>query len=88
MTIPVIPLTTAYPDTKVKVVSLTGGRGFQQHLIDMGMSVGSVIEVIKPGSPGPFLIAAGETRLAVGAGMAKRIMVSLVEEGEKKNDFE
>jgi Fe2+ transport system protein FeoA len=40
------------------------GRGLVQHLADMGLSEGSVIEVITPGNPGPFLIEVKDTSLA------------------------
>ena len=48
----------------------------QERLISMGLGPGSEIEVIRKGAPGPFIIAVKETRLAIGAGMAQRIMVS------------
>lgn len=41
----------------------------------MGLDIGSEIEVIKPGKPGPFLIAVKETRLAIGHGIAHKIIV-------------
>ena len=43
----------------------------------MGLDVGIEIEVLKQGAPGPFLIAFKETRLAIGQGVAQKIMVSL-----------
>lgn len=72
----IIPLALAYPGQKVKVVSIVAGRGLRQRLISMGLNVGSEIEVIKSGAPGPFLIAVKETRLAIGRGIAYKIMVS------------
>lgn len=76
MTASAMPLAMTIPGTKVRIISLAGGRGLQERLISMGLSVGSEINVVKKGMPGPFLIAAGETRLAIGAGMAHKIMVS------------
>lgn len=72
----IIPLAIAYPGQKVRVVSIVAGRGLRQRLISMGLNVGSEIEVIKSGAPGPFLIAVKETRLAIGRGIAYKIMVS------------
>lgn len=72
----IIPLAIAYPGQKVRVVSIVAGRGLTQRLISMGLNVGSEIEVIKSGAPGPFLIAIKETRLAIGRGIAYKIMVS------------
>lgn len=48
----------------------------QERLISMGMWPGSEIEVIRRGDPGPFIVAIGEARMAIGTGMAQKIMVS------------
>ena len=55
-----------------------------QRLIGMGLNIDSEIRVIRKGAPGPCVIAVGETRVAIGAGMAHKIMVSpvLTTEGE------
>lgn len=76
---PGMPLAMASTGEKVRIVMLAGGRGMQQRLISMGLDVGSEIKVIKKGAPGPFLIATGDTRLAIGAEMAQKIMVIPVE---------
>lgn len=73
----IMPLVMASPGEKLRVVSLAGGRGLQGHMINMGLGPGSEIEVVKPGAPGPFLIAIKDTRLALGYGIAKKIMVSV-----------
>ena len=61
---------------KVRIVSLTGGRGMCARLTSMGLVPGSEIEVIRRGAPGPFIATAGNCRLAIGTGMAQKIMVS------------
>jgi len=70
------PLIYANPGEKVRVVSLAGGRNMCQRLIAMGLNIDSEIRVIRKGSPGPSVIAVGDARLAIGAGMALKIMVS------------
>jgi len=75
---PAMPLAMASAGERVRIVSLAGGRGMHQRLASMGLNVSSEIEVIKKGFPGPFLIAFHDTRLAIGAGMAHKIMVSPV----------
>ncbi len=72
----VTPLTTVPVGKKVRIVSLAGGRGMYAHLASMGLVPGSEIEVIRRGSPGPFIATAGNCRLAIGTGMAQKIMVS------------
>ena len=73
----IVPLATVSSGNKVRIVSIVGGRGVREHLLDMGLDVGAEIEVFKQGTLGPFLIAIKETRLAIGQGVAKKIMVSL-----------
>ncbi|MCK4463753.1 MAG: ferrous iron transport protein A [Candidatus Omnitrophica bacterium] len=73
----IIPLAMVFPDKKVRIVFLNAGRRLEAHLLDMGLKVGSEIEVIKQGSPGPCLVAVKETRIAIGYGMAQKIMVSM-----------
>ncbi len=71
------PLTIVSSGKIVKIVSLMGGKGIHQHLIGMGLDIGSEIEVIHQGVPGPFIVGVKETRLAIGAGMAQKIMVDI-----------
>ena len=61
------------------VSALAGGREFQSRLVSMGLKVGSRIRVIRSGNGGngPTLVALGETRLAIGRGMADKIRVVL-----------
>ena len=73
---PSMPLAMACAGERVHIHSVAGGRGVHQRLASMGLSVGSEIEIIKRGIPGPFLVGFGDTRLAIGAGIAHKIMVS------------
>ena len=73
----VTPLSLVPPGKKVRIVFLNAGRGLEAHLHDMGLGIGTEIEVIKQGLPGPCLIGIKETRLAIGHGMAQKIMVSM-----------
>jgi len=75
-----IPLTAAPTDAPLRVVAIEGGRGFQHRLIGMGLNVGSVLTVMHgaSGGVGPTLVAVGDTRLAIGHGMAERILVARV----------
>ena len=60
---------------RVTLVGLCGGRDFSQHLHDMGIVEGSEFEVITPGRPGPFLVNINNTSLAIGQGVAGKIMI-------------
>lgn len=66
------------PGRNGTVLALTGGREFQAKLISMGFNVGSKVIVLKTGVGGSgLLVAAGDTRLAIGNGIAERIVVAL-----------
>ena len=69
------PLTTVPAGKKVRIVSLASGRDMYVRLVSMGLIPGSEIEIVKRGAPGPFIVTAGNCRLAIGTGMAQKIMV-------------
>ncbi len=79
MTAPEVrPLSALPGGTRAVVTALTGGRGFLDRVVNMGLSVGRELEVLRgAGMGGPVLIATGETRLAIGYGMAQRILVQV-----------
>jgi ferrous iron transport protein A len=66
------------PGQRAVIVALSGGREFQSRLTNMGLRVGQDVRLICGGNheTGPALIAAGETRLALGRGMARKILVA------------
>jgi len=72
-----VPLSKVAEGESVTVVEMGGGRWFKQRLVSMGVSVGSTVKVLRANNSigGPTLIAIGQTRLAIGRGMAERIMV-------------
>jgi len=80
----IVPLATVCPGRKVRIVSLLAGRGLQRRLMDMGLNIGSEVEVISSIGRGPLLIACRETRLMVGFGMAKKIMVDSIDYEEEQ----
>lgn len=73
------PLTRMQANEKAVIVALAGGRDFQNRLVSMGLNVGCEIEVLRiaGNAGGPTLIATMETRLAIGHGMASKIMVAV-----------
>jgi len=69
-------LSRATPGRKVKVVSLAGGRGFHTRLLAMGLIPGAIIEVATQAMTGPCIITHNGCRLALGRGVAHKIIVS------------
>ncbi|AIF69613.1 FeoA family protein [Palaeococcus pacificus DY20341] len=70
-----VRLTQMREGEKGVVVDIQGGIGVRQKLIGMGITPGARIVVIKSGKPGPFIIAIGNMRLALGRGVADRILL-------------
>jgi len=57
-----------------KINSVQGGEGMCKKIMEMGMSTGAIIKIMKNDS-GPLIVKVGETRLVLGRGMAQKVMV-------------
>jgi ferrous iron transport protein A len=71
-----IDLTKLVNNREVKVVAINGGRHFQEKVEAMGLRLG--VKIKKLSSQvlnGPVTIKIGHTKVALGHGMAKKIMV-------------
>ena len=71
-----LPLTMVSPGKEVTLISIRGGRGLRRRLTDMGLNEGMKLKVLHSHTPGPCIVLAGDTRLALGHGMAHKILVS------------
>jgi len=70
------PLAMATPQQPLQCVAILAGRGVWRHLAAMGLIPGAIITVLNSrGRGGPVMIRIGDTRLALGWGMAQRVMV-------------
>ena len=59
-----------------RIVGVGGGHGIMRNLEGMGIRIGSRIKKISQQfMNGPVVLSHGNTRVAVGWGMAKRIMI-------------
>lgn len=70
-----IPLSTASKGT-YKIISIEK-PGKLKKLYNMGILIGDIIEVVKPG-PGPIIIKKGNIRIGIGFGIANDIFVEPV----------
>lgn len=77
------PLTVAGEGERVRIVAVQAGRGLTGRLSDMGLPLGSDITVVQRMGGGPLIVARGDARMALGAGMAHRILVTPVESSSK-----
>ncbi len=60
----------------LRVESVQGGRGLVMRLAGLGLTVGTDVRSLINNGRGPILIAVRQARLALGRGLAARIMVS------------
>ena len=70
-----IPLTMAPPGKEVTLIAIEGGKGIKARLYSMGITPGIRLRILSNGAPGPFIVEARESKVALGYGMAKKIMV-------------
>jgi Fe2+ transport system protein FeoA len=71
-------LAMASPGEEVRLVGVRGGWGIRRRLADMGLTPGEKVWVVQSGHRGPLIIAVRDSRLALGRGMAHKIMVELI----------
>jgi ferrous iron transport protein A len=73
-----LPLMMAQEGARVRVVALMGGAGLDKRMTQMGINVGAeLIVLLRQG--GGLVVMRGETRFALGGGMAHKVMVAPVE---------
>ncbi len=68
-------LADAEPGRRVRLVDVHAGRTMQGRLLALGMIRGVEISVITNAGQGPLLVGLGESRMTIGRGMAKKILV-------------
>ena len=75
----IISLNQAAAGLRGTVVALAGGTRFQERVVSMGLDIGREVEVLQAScnGNGPVRLAVGETRLALGHGMAGKVMIAV-----------
>ncbi len=68
------PLAMASEGERVRIARLHGGYGLETRLTSLGLNRGSEIEVLQR-QGGNIVVLRGDSRLALGAGMANKVMV-------------
>lgn len=78
-----IPLSELAPGQKASVYAVLGpGKGVQLRLSSLGLRPGANVQVVGRGpGRGPILVEVNGTRVAIGRGLAKRILVLPAKEG-------
>ncbi|MFO8014691.1 MAG: FeoA family protein [Phycisphaerae bacterium] len=70
-----VPLETLPDGTGARLVMIQGGAGLRSRLTAMGLRAGAAVRVVHNGGRGPFVVAAGESRIVLGRGMARKVLV-------------
>ena len=69
------PLMMSNEGDRVRVVALTGGAGLDKRMTQMGLNVGAELTVVLR-QGGGLVVQRGESRFALGGGMAHKIIVA------------
>ncbi len=72
----VMPLPLARPGERLEIVDIAGGRMAKLRLFSLGLRVGDEVEVISNTGGDGLIVARGDTRLALGKGIAHKVMVT------------
>lgn len=70
-----MPLSMVSPGELVQVAAVRAGWGLQRRLADMGLTPGVQVRVVNSQRSGPVVIEIRGSRLALGQGVAHKIMV-------------
>lgn len=71
----IMPLTIVPRGKEVTLITVYGGRSIRMRLHSMGLIPGVKLRVLNNNGAGPLMIAVMESRVALGWGMAHKIMV-------------
>jgi len=63
------------PGEEVTLIDIDGGRGIRSKLYSMGLVPGVNLRILSRSGSGPIMIAVRDSRLAIGRGMAEKIIV-------------
>ncbi len=73
---PSLPLYMAAAGERVHITNIIGGREARRRLTGMGLTMGADIEIISSNPSGPLVVVVNGTRLALGIGVAGKVMVT------------
>jgi len=69
-----MPLSMLPPHHPARIVEVRAGHRLKERLAGLGLVPGNTVEVLNTSS-GPLLLAVGDARLALGRGMAHKVLV-------------
>ncbi len=72
-----LPLSMAKSGERVMVSRIGGTDDVRQHLQDLGFVVGSEVEIVSAPGNGNVIVKLRDSRLAITAKMAEKVMVTM-----------
>jgi len=81
------PLAMATVGERVRLESIYGGKKLIRRLTALGLTPGVELSVVQDAG-GPLLVSVRDSRIALGRGMAYRVMVSLGDSNGSKTNNE
>jgi len=76
-----IPLSALAPGQVGVVRQLAGGRGFVSRLATLGFTPGVKVNMVQNFGRGPLIVLVRDTRVALGRGEARKVLVGRVTRG-------
>jgi Fe2+ transport system protein FeoA len=73
-----MPLVMVSEGEEVRLVGIRGGLHLRRRLADLGLNIGMTFRVVHVNPSGPLILAVKDSRLALGRGMAHKVMVEIV----------
>jgi len=71
-----VPLAMLSANEEAVIITLAGGKGLVRRLSEMGFTHGTKVKVLYSGNPGPVLVSIRGSRVALGRGVAMKIIVN------------
>ena len=74
-----LPLFMAATGERLRIVSIRADRSTDLRLVELGLPIGQEITVLQRQHRGPMVVAAGDTRLALGFELCSKVFVTPVD---------
>jgi ferrous iron transport protein A len=71
-----VPLSMLAMGEEARLVDVRGGYGIRQRLSALGLNPGMKVTVVQNAMRGPIILGVMDSRVALGRGMAQKILVS------------
>jgi ferrous iron transport protein A len=71
-----MPLSMLSAGEEAQLVDIRGGHGIRRRLSAMGLNPGMKVTVVQNAMRGPIILGVMDSRIALGRGMAHKILVS------------